>query len=69
MPPEKRERKGLDAILVNDVLAAGCGFASETNTLRLICPVGEDEVFSGLKEDVARAVWSSLVGRGLFPMR
>ena len=65
----KLERKGLDAILVNDVLAAGCGFASETNTLRLICPVGEDEVFSGLKEDVARAVWSSLVGRGLFPMR
>ncbi|MCR5346468.1 MAG: bifunctional phosphopantothenoylcysteine decarboxylase/phosphopantothenate--cysteine ligase CoaBC [Fretibacterium sp.] len=63
----KLERKGLDAILVNDVLASGSGFASETNTLRLIGRSGEDESFSGLKEDVARSVWDSLAGRGLFP--
>ena len=61
----KLERKGLDGILVNDVLAPGSGFASETNTLRLICREGEEESFSGLKEDVACAVWGSLVRRGL----
>ncbi|MCR4818759.1 MAG: bifunctional phosphopantothenoylcysteine decarboxylase/phosphopantothenate--cysteine ligase CoaBC [Fretibacterium sp.] len=63
----KLESKGLDAILVNDVLAPGCGFASETNTLRLICRNGEDKSFSGLKEDVARAAWGALAGQGLFP--
>ena len=63
----KLERKGLDAILVNDVLAPDSGFASKTNTLRLICRDGEDETFSGMKEDVARAVWKALARRGLFP--
>ena len=63
----KMERKGLDAILVNDVLAPGSGFASETNTLRLISHNGEEASFSGLKEDVARAVWGALAKQGLFP--
>ena len=56
------ERKGLNFILANDVLAPGSGFASETNALRLIAPDGE-ELLSGRKEDVADAVWSSLAGR------
>ena len=68
----KMERKGLDLILANDVLAPGSGFASETNTLRLIPREGREgepetsEILSGSKEDVAGAVWDSLKRRRMF---
>jgi phosphopantothenoylcysteine decarboxylase/phosphopantothenate--cysteine ligase len=59
----KMERKGLDFILVNDITARGSGFASDTNTLRLLSRGGEEEgkLFSGTKEDVAMDVWSEIL--------
>ncbi|MBQ9564521.1 MAG: bifunctional phosphopantothenoylcysteine decarboxylase/phosphopantothenate--cysteine ligase CoaBC [Synergistaceae bacterium] len=57
----KMEHKGLDFILANDILAPGSGFASETNTLRLLSRDGREEAFSGAKEDVAWDVWSAIV--------
>lgn len=60
---EKLARKNLDYILANDVLASGAGFAVDTNTLRLIPrdTAKPEQVFSGLKEDVAFDVWSYVV--------
>ena len=57
----KMERKALDFILANDILAPGSGFESETNTLRLLSRDGREEAFAGTKEAVAWDVWSSLV--------
>ncbi len=59
----KLERKNLDYILANDVLSANSGFASDTNTLRLI-PRDEskhEKIFSGLKNDIAFDVWSEII--------
>lgn len=61
----KLDRKGLDVILANDVSAPGIGFASEEDVVRLIPRVGDEEVLSGTKMDVARAVWGALARRGL----
>ena len=60
----KMERKGLDFILVNDILAPGSGFASDTNTLRLVSRGGEEDggkIFSGTKEDVAWDIWDDII--------
>ena len=59
----KLERKNLDFILANDVSAPDSGFASDTNTLKLI-PRDLNEkgkIYSGLKEDIAYEVWSDVV--------
>lgn len=58
---EKLVRKNLDCILANDVAAEGSGFASDTNTLRLIPRNGEEMTFTGLKEDIAFDIWSRLI--------
>ena len=58
---EKLARKNLDYILANDVAAEGSGFASDTNTLRLIPRYGEEMTFTGLKEDIAFDIWSRLI--------
>ena len=58
---EKLARKNLDCILANDVAAKGAGFASDTNTLRLIPRDGEEMTFTGLKEDIAFDIWSRLI--------
>ena len=60
---EKLARKNLDYILANDVLAENSGFASDSNTLRLI-PKDKnkpEKIFSGLKEDIAFDVWSNVI--------
>ena len=58
----KMERKGLDFILVNDILGKDSGFASDTNTLRMLSRDGDvEKEFFGAKEDVARDVWDELV--------
>ena len=60
---EKLARKNLDYILANDVLADGAGFGVDTNTLRLIPKdtAKPEQVFSGLKDDVAFDVWSHVL--------
>lgn len=56
----KLERKNLDFIVANDVAASGCGFACDTNTVRVIWRGGGREI-SGLKEDVASDVWQTVL--------
>lgn len=59
----KIKRKNLDYILANDVASENSGFASDTNTLRLI-PRDEnkpEKLFSGLKEDISFDIWSSIL--------
>ena len=55
----KLARKNLDCILANDV----SGFASDTNTIRMIRRKGNEEIFTGLKDDIAFDIWSSLIAR------
>ena len=60
---EKILRKNLDFILANDVLEKNSGFATDTNTLKLISKdINKPEkIFSGLKEDIAFEVWSDVI--------
>ena len=54
-------RKNLDFILANDVTEKDSGFASDTNTLRVISRSGSEEIFSGLKEEISFDVWSRII--------
>ena len=60
---EKLARKNLDYILANDVTAEDAGFGTDTNTLRLIPrdTARQEQIFSGLKEDIAFQVWSNVL--------
>ncbi len=53
---EKLERKGLDAIVFNDVSRSEIGFDSERNEVTIVEPSGEHEVPLSSKEAVAEAV-------------
>ena len=53
---EKLRRKGLDAIVVNDVSRGEIGFDSESNEVVVVDPEGEQHVPLGPKEEVADAV-------------
>src|SRR4051812_44701496 len=59
---EKLARKGLDAIVVNDVGQAGIGFDSADNEVTIITADGEHHVPRAAKAEVARAVLAE-VGR------
>ena len=60
---EKIARKNLDFILANDVSEKNSGFATDTNTLKLISKdiKRPEKIYSGLKEDVAYEVWSDVI--------
>ncbi|RKH36414.1 bifunctional phosphopantothenoylcysteine decarboxylase/phosphopantothenate--cysteine ligase CoaBC [Corallococcus sicarius] len=58
---EKLERKGLDAIVANDVTAAGAGFGTETNRVTVISRTGPDRVLEGTKRAVAGEILSLLL--------
>jgi phosphopantothenoylcysteine decarboxylase / phosphopantothenate---cysteine ligase len=53
---EKLERKGLDAIVFNDVSRAEIGFDSEQNEVTIVTRGGEREVPLAAKEAVADAI-------------
>jgi len=55
---EKLARKGLDAVVVNDVAAAGIGFDARENEVTVITAAGEEHVPRGAKADVARVILS-----------
>lgn len=57
----KLARKNLDFILANDVTGKDSGFASDTNTVRLISHSGSEEIFSGLKDEISFDVWSRII--------
>ncbi|MCY1022207.1 bifunctional phosphopantothenoylcysteine decarboxylase/phosphopantothenate--cysteine ligase CoaBC [Pyxidicoccus sp. MSG2] len=53
---EKLERKGLDAIVANDVTAPGAGFGTDTNRVTLLTRAGLQQEMQGSKHEVARAI-------------
>ena len=53
---QKRERKGLDAIVLNDVSQSGIGFDSERNAVTIITAAGERRIGPAAKRDVADAL-------------
>src|SRR3954471_24794525 len=53
---EKLERKGLDAIVFNDVSRADIGFDSELNEVTIVEPSGDHPVATAPKDEVAEAV-------------
>ncbi|RKH06141.1 bifunctional phosphopantothenoylcysteine decarboxylase/phosphopantothenate--cysteine ligase CoaBC [Corallococcus sp. CA053C] len=58
---EKLERKGLDAIVANDVTEAGAGFGTDTNRVTVISRTGPDRVLEGSKRAVAGEILSLLL--------
>ncbi len=53
---EKLERKGLDAIVANDVTAPGAGFGVDTNQVTVLTRDGQQRELSGTKREVARSI-------------
>ena len=52
----KLERKGLDAVVLNDVSDPSIGFDSADNEVVIVTPNGEEHVPRGLKSEVAGAI-------------
>ncbi|QDE91201.1 phosphopantothenoylcysteine decarboxylase [Myxococcus xanthus] len=53
---DKLERKGLDAIVANDVTAPGAGFGTDTNRVTVLTRSGTQHEFQGSKYEVAQAL-------------
>jgi len=53
---EKLERKGLDAVVVNDVGAPGIGFDANDNEVTIVTAAGEHGVPRAAKAAVAAAI-------------
>ncbi|EPX57304.1 Phosphopantothenoylcysteine decarboxylase [Cystobacter fuscus DSM 2262] len=62
---QKLERKGLDAIVANDVTAPGAGFGVDTNQVTVLTRDGGEHALSGTKHEVARALLELV--RGYLP--
>jgi phosphopantothenoylcysteine decarboxylase/phosphopantothenate--cysteine ligase len=52
----KLERKGLDAIVLNDVSRPGIGFDTPENEVSIVTRAGTQEVPKALKVEVARTI-------------
>jgi phosphopantothenoylcysteine decarboxylase/phosphopantothenate--cysteine ligase len=57
---EKLERKGLDAVVVNDIAAPGIGFDSADNEVTIVTAAGERHVALSSKAEVARSVLAAV---------
>jgi phosphopantothenoylcysteine decarboxylase/phosphopantothenate--cysteine ligase len=57
----KLARKGLDAVVVNDIARADIGFEGEHNEVTIVTAAGERHVERATKADVARAVLDCVV--------
>jgi phosphopantothenoylcysteine decarboxylase/phosphopantothenate--cysteine ligase len=64
---EKLERKGLDAIVANDVTAPGAGFGTDTNRVTVLTRAGEPKSLEGTKREVAQGILELLVGLAAAP--
>jgi phosphopantothenoylcysteine decarboxylase/phosphopantothenate--cysteine ligase len=53
---DKRARKGLDAVVVNDVSQPGIGFDASDNEVTIVTAAGERHVAKASKAEVARAI-------------
>ncbi len=58
---EKFARKGVDLLVVNDVMVAGAGFDHDTNQVALISAAGIEQLPLQTKDAVADAVWDRVV--------
>jgi len=58
---EKLQRKGVDAIVVNDISAAGIGFDSERNAAVFLTREGQVEIAEASKREVAERVLDQVV--------
>ena len=56
----KLERKGLDAVVVNDIAAPGIGFDATDNEVTIVTAEGEHHIPKAAKADVARAILDML---------
>jgi phosphopantothenoylcysteine decarboxylase/phosphopantothenate--cysteine ligase len=56
----KLERKGLDAVVVNDISRTDIGFDAAENEVTIVTSSGDEPVPFGPKEDVARAIVDSV---------
>ena len=57
----KLRRKGLDAIVANDLTAPGAGFGVDTNEVTVLLKGGAVHPLRGTKREVAEALWAVLV--------
>ncbi|MBF5044195.1 bifunctional phosphopantothenoylcysteine decarboxylase/phosphopantothenate--cysteine ligase CoaBC [Aggregicoccus sp. 17bor-14] len=60
---EKLLKKGLDAIVANDVTEPGAGFAADTNRVTVLTRDGREQPLQGSKREVARAVLDLLCAK------
>ena len=58
---DKLVRKGLDAIVANDVSAPGAGFGVDTNRVTVLTRDGQRQELAGTKREVARLVLELLL--------
>jgi phosphopantothenoylcysteine decarboxylase/phosphopantothenate--cysteine ligase len=58
---EKLRRKGLDAVVVNDISAPGIGFDTPENAVTIVTAGGDRPVPRGAKAEIARAVLDMVV--------
>jgi phosphopantothenoylcysteine decarboxylase/phosphopantothenate--cysteine ligase len=58
---EKLERKGLDAIVANDVTVPGAGFGTDTNRVTVLARAGLQKELSGTKREVAQGILELLL--------
>jgi phosphopantothenoylcysteine decarboxylase/phosphopantothenate--cysteine ligase len=57
----KLDRKGLDAVVVNDIARADIGFEGEHNEVTIVTAAGDQHVERASKAEVARAICDSIV--------
>jgi phosphopantothenoylcysteine decarboxylase/phosphopantothenate--cysteine ligase len=57
---DKLARKGLDAIVVNDVSQPGIGFDAADNEVTIVTAGGEEHVTRSAKPEVARAILATV---------
>ncbi|MBI3183010.1 MAG: bifunctional phosphopantothenoylcysteine decarboxylase/phosphopantothenate--cysteine ligase CoaBC [Myxococcales bacterium] len=65
---QKLLAKELDAIVANEVGAAGAGFGADANRVTILSRAGERRDLAGSKREVAEAIWSFVVEK-LLPVR
>ncbi len=58
---DKLARKGLDAVVVNDVARTDIGFEAPDNEVTIITPGGETHIARASKPEIARAVLDAVV--------
>lgn len=58
---QKLERKGLDAIVANDVTVPGAGFGTDTNQVTVLTRAGLQRALTGTKREVAQGILELLL--------